>query len=383
MNIGILLPRSDIHPGIGLEFMDGLKTSLNGITPAIPVQFYAEGVGFGGMEKDVYQKAEKLVMMDGVDILLAFIDERILDLILPLANASGKLLVVINAGANCPQNWVPQPNVVRLTLQHAFLSWLSGKLAGAEENKKAALATTFYDCGYLHTAKMVTGLTQAGGTVAYNYISKRLYREGLDISDLNNFLLANTDTTNLCCIFDAWPASLFYALLNETEYADKLHLFCSPMMFESRALENAGAGFKFNIDGYVPWHITLDNAANKNFYTIYKQKTKKDPSIFSLLGWEAGLLIGMVEAKSGGDYADGGAIVKQLGNVELDSPRGKMILDATTQFFMSAPVCCSIPPGTTSLVISANDNYQSEWDEFTEEPLSGTSSGWTNTYLCY
>lgn len=383
MNIGILLPRSDIHPGIGLEFMDGLKTSLNGITPAIPVQFYAEGVGFGGMEKDVYQKAEKLLMIDGVDVLLAFIDERILDLILPLANASGKLLVVINAGANCPQNWVPQPNVVRLTLQHAFLCWLSGKLAADEKNKKAAMATTFYDCGYLHTAKMITHFMQSGGELTYNYISKRLYREGLDISDLNNFLLANTDTTNLCCIFDAWPASLFYTLLNETEYADKLHLFCSPMMFESRALENAGAGFRFNIDGYIPWHITLDNEANKNFNTIYKLKTKKDPSIFSLLGWEAGLIVRMVVTKSPDDYADGAALVKQLGEEELDSPRGKMIMDAATQFFISAPIRSMLAPGTSSLVISSKDNYQDEWDAFTEEPLSGTSSGWTNTYLCY
>ncbi|HEX2629077.1 MAG TPA: hypothetical protein VHM26_08700, partial [Chitinophagaceae bacterium] len=251
--------------------MDGLKTSLSGNTPAIPVQFYAEGVGFGGTEKDVYQKAEKLLMIDGVDVLLAFIDERILDLILPLANASGKLLVVINAGANCPQNWVPQPNVVRLTLQHAFLCWMSGKLA-AEGNKKAVMATTFYDCGYLHTAKMVGGFMEAGGDLRYNYISKRLYREGLDISDLNSFLLTETDTANLCCIFDAWPSSLFYALLNETEYANRLHLFCSPMMFEARALENANAGFKFTLDGYVPWHISVDNAANKEFNSIYKQK---------------------------------------------------------------------------------------------------------------
>jgi branched-chain amino acid transport system substrate-binding protein len=383
MNIGILLPRSDIHPGIGLEFMDGLKTSLNGITPAIPVQFYAEGVGFGGMEKDVYQKAEKLLMIDGVDILLAFIDERILDLILPLANASGKLIVVINAGANCPQNWVPQPNVVRLTLQHVFLCWLSGKLTAAEENKKAALTTTFYDCGYLHTAKMVTAFMQSGGELTFNYISKRLYREGLDISELNTFLLANTDTTNLCSIFDAWPASLFYALLNETEYADRLHLFCSPMMFEPRALENIGAGFKFKIDGYLPWHITLDNEANKNLNTIYKQKTKKDPSIFSLLGWEAGLIVRTVVTKSPDDYADGAALVKQLGEEKLDSPRGKMVLDATTQFFISAPVRAAIPAGTNSLTLSTKDNYQNEWNEFTEEPLSGTSSGWTNTYLCY
>ncbi|HEX2629176.1 MAG TPA: hypothetical protein VHM26_09195, partial [Chitinophagaceae bacterium] len=103
----------------------------------------------------------------------------------------------------------------------------------------------------------------------------------------------------------------------------------------------------------------------------------------SLLGWEAGLIIRMIEAKSHDDYADGAALVKLLGEEVLDSPRGKMTMDATTQFYLSAPFRCSLPAGAGSLVLSSNDNYHTEWDAYTEEPLSGTSSGWTNTYLCY
>ena len=76
------------------------------------------------MEKEVYEKAEKLLMIDGVDVLMAYIDQRVMSILTPLFYASGKLVIIINPGANYPLNWVPQKNMVNLTLQHGSYAGL-------------------------------------------------------------------------------------------------------------------------------------------------------------------------------------------------------------------------------------------------------------------
>ena len=124
MKIGILYPRSNAHPGMMMDFMDGIKTALKHQQLNDHVVLVSESTGLGGNEKEVYEKAEKLLVLEGVDILVAYIDLRVLEILKPLLYASGKLVLAVNPGANYPQNWVPQPNIINLTLQHSFLCWL-------------------------------------------------------------------------------------------------------------------------------------------------------------------------------------------------------------------------------------------------------------------
>ncbi len=120
MNIGILFPRSNTYPLIGSDFLEGFKTYIKqeGLDKEITIN--AESIGFGGSEKEVYAKAEKLLMMDDVDILIGFIDEKILELIKPLVLASGKLMMVVNAGANHPLNWCRRQILLPLVCNTPF-----------------------------------------------------------------------------------------------------------------------------------------------------------------------------------------------------------------------------------------------------------------------
>ena len=76
MNAGILLPRSNAHPEAGLDFMDGLRAFLKQKELKNQVQFFSEHAGYGAVETEVYEKVEKLLIIDDVDILLAYIDEN-------------------------------------------------------------------------------------------------------------------------------------------------------------------------------------------------------------------------------------------------------------------------------------------------------------------
>jgi branched-chain amino acid transport system substrate-binding protein len=383
MKIGILYPRSKAHPGITADFVDGIKTALQQQLGNQIIQLMSESISFGGQEKEVYEKAEKLLLLEGADVLVAFIDLRILEIIKPLLYASGKLVLVVNPGANYPENWIPQPNIINLTLQHAFLCWLTGKIAAQMKIENAAAATTFYDCGYLHTAAMVKGFVNDGGNITYNYVHNGLYDDSFEIKQLTDYLSLNKETDSLLCVFDSSPASLFYSKLNNYSEAGSLHLFVSPMMLEQAAMENRGGGFKFTVNGYLPWHTGIETDANSKFMEAYLQQTKREATVFSLLGWETGLILQQAFLQSNESFTDGTEIAAKLAAVKINSPRGNMKLDKETNYFIAPVHKCTLPENEGKLAVECIEDTENEWKEFTEIITEGVSSGWTNTYLCY
>ena len=381
MNIGFLSPRSDAHPAIALDFTVGLKLYLKEKKREGDIQLFTESIGFGGSEKEVYEKAEKLLMIEDVDILLAFVDERVLDILKPLVYASGKLMIVINAGANYPINWVPQENIIHLTLQHAFCNWLTG-IAAAKHSQQAATATTFYDGGYLHGTSVVKSFVKHRGDISFNFVNNDKYDDSFSVAPLTAFLDEHKDTRSVLCTFDSLPASLLYAAIDKQGSGSGLQFFVSPMMVEPPALENIGEGFSFSIEGHTPWSIYEESKNNKVFIRLYKENKKK-LSPFSLLGWETGMIAVHILEHAADHLADGSLLVNKLKEISFDGPRGKLVLDPETNFFLAPVYQCSIAAGSTKLKILPAADGENEWKDFVEEPTIGAVSGWTNTYLCY
>lgn len=383
MNIGILFPGSKTYPLIGLNFMEGLKTFTDSAGMVEDIKFFPESIGLGGVEKEVYAKAEKLLMIDDVDILVGFIDERILELIKPLILASGKLFVLVNPGGNHPTKWVPQPNIITLSLRHSFLCARNGIAAASGANKAAAVVSTFYDCGYLHLSTLVREFETAGGNVQFNYINNQLYDEHFNISGLAEFLDADKNTKTVLCVLDSLPASLFYKLLHEYDGAADLNLYVSPMMLEKEALKNLNSGFNFSVHGYLPWHISDPGEKNMQFANHYQDRLKKEPDIFSLLGWETGMILKEINDNNQIDCRNGESLTEMLKTKKLNGPRGTLQLDTSTLFYVAPVVRCIIPAQSPEMEMEYNMELKNEWKEFTEKPTEGYVSGWTNTYLCY
>jgi ABC-type branched-subunit amino acid transport system substrate-binding protein len=291
--------------------------------------------------------------------------------------ATGKLLLAVNPGANYPLNWITQPTVLHLNLQHAFLCHLTGALAAASGNGKAALATTYYDCGYLHSAAMVNELVEKGGSIQYNYINNQAYDTAFEINSLAGFLKAQTDCNNILCIADTLPGSLFYRLFNHVPAGRPLHLFVSPMMLQEKATGAIEIPSLYHVEGYLPWYPGIATASNETFIKACGRRA----GIFSLLGWETGLLLQAL--LQSGDAANGEAAVDYLKINPLQSPRGTLQLDAATQFYLAPAAKYSLAAGSGTPLIEWVTNLEKEWLAFTAFPTEGAVTGWTNTYLCY
>ena len=383
MNIGILYPRSKAHPGITQDLLDGLKTFIKQHELDKEWTLFSESIGIGGAEKEVYEKAEKLLIIDDVDVLVAYIDLRVMPILEPLFYTSAKPVIIVNPGANFPQNWIPQPNTMFLTLQHAFLCSLTGHLASDAENGRAGMTTTFYDCGYLHTAAMVKSFSRSGGIISFNYVNNQLYNDDFNIKELADLLSSDKTTHSLLCVFDELPASLLYDQLNAFDDAGDLHLFVSPMMLQQKALEKLPGGFKFSVDGYLPWDFSSTNEANTFFKDSYQKQAKKNAGIFSLLGWETGMILQQVAIGCKDNIRDGAKVVETLAGTKIPGPRGELKLDPATNYFISPVVRCSVKNNSDKIEMTGIGFPEHEWKTFSSVPIEGVTSGWTNTYLCY
>lgn len=381
MQVGVLYPRSNAHPSIAFDFLEAIKLAIHPGTNSKGITIRAENIGFGGVEKEVYEKAEKLLLAEGVDLLVAFIDQRVLPILEPLMFVSGKLLIVVNTGANYPQSWMPQPNNIQLTLNHGFLCWLTGNLAAVSGKRQhAAVSTSFYDCGYLHTAAISNSFLNAGGLITYNYVYNQSY-DRFDISGLTNFLEANPETNNLLCVYDELPGSLLYKALLSYQNHDRLHLYVSPMMLEPGAISTLSGTGSLSIAGHVPWIPGEANGPGHHFIKLYKEQFNKDPGIFALLGWECGLILNLINNQTGISNTNGQALVDYIKKIPVVSPRGELVLDEETHFFIAPFYRFSSSNGQTKK--SKLDISLTDWEAFTANKINGVVSGWTNTYLCY
>lgn len=372
----MLLPKSGTYPAIAISLMESIRRSLSEKGNSEKISFVSANIDFGGADKDVYSKAESLLVTEGADVLIAYIDMKVMDILEPLLYATGKLLIVVNAGANLPEKKVPQGGVVYLTQQHSFMSTLTGALAGSAG---AAYATTFYDCGYAQGAAMTDSFAATGGTVLYNYVNNLRYDDSFHIDELLAFIDQQEGApVNILCNFDELPTSLLYKKLDGHAHADKISLYVSPRMLTRNAI--GAGGYKFNIAGYTSWLPQAGTAENEAF----KKALNKEPDTFHLSGWQAGLVLNELLAMPEEVQASGEQAAAQLQGIVLHSPSSAMRLDPGTNFF-TADVAykCTLAAGESELTIAPEAISQEQWTNFVQSRYEGPASGWTNTYLCY
>ena len=154
------------------------------------------------------------------------------------------------------------------------------------------------------------------------------------------------------------------------------------MMLDETLKDQLGSGFSIkNTKGYTAWNSQLDNEFNKTFKESFKQTAKRNPGIFSLLGWETGVIIKEIiqlthEGKKGADA------VKELMQMTLNSPRGWLKFDESVQQTYSPVHLVSVNNNFDFAIEKTTEDTTDERKNFIDEKPEGAASGWRNTYLC-
>lgn len=365
------MPRSGEFPAMSFDLNDGFRLGLAeaGITDA---EIITDSIGFGEDIQLNHSKAEKLVMNDNVDLLVAYATSLNAEALYDFAKTAGKPILFLDAGMELFE-LPPSPHCYHITLQGTHASRLIGREA-AQDGKKIICATSFYDGGYRAPWAIALGIEEGKGSVCGNYVSV-FKPEEFSIDQLIH-VIENTEAQAITVCFSMYLAELFMKGLKEKNpLSTSLPFYCTPFTAEEQWLEKCDfPGGTFHT--IVPWSLMLENPVQQTMKNALLKNKNKTANLFSLLGWEAAFVVDQI--------IKGGA--SSLNNWSFESPRGTVRFHPDTHCAY-APLYNAFIEGNENgkcrLRVTNTINIQPEehLSVFRSRP-EGEYTRWRNNYFC-
>jgi branched-chain amino acid transport system substrate-binding protein len=378
--IGILLPRSTYYQSIGFDLHEGLRSGIKQ-TGRENIRIVTENIGFGADKQQCYRSAERLLLEENANLIIAYIGHRTAELLKPLFLATNKILIVLDAGVNMPTEWPTCPNIFYHSLHNTLGAWLTAKKAIKDGYTNGGMVTGYYDAGYLHTYSISKSFENAGGKICFNHATG--YKEtDFTMKPLKEHLENNSNSA-LLSLFSGDFVQWYFDEIKK-EFSEKnIPIYLTPFGFEETMLENAV--YPSNaITGIASWSKKIETSQNKLFIESI-ESTGKTPNIFSLLGWESAIIALKtldLTAKNNNKVTQ---IASELHAFEFEGPRGKISFDAKTNNSICPLYEASIieNKGMCEVEIGPEiKNIKEEFEEMCQLPLENNISAWYNSYTC-
>jgi branched-chain amino acid transport system substrate-binding protein len=222
-----------------------------------------------------------------------------------------------------------------------------------------------------------TSLEDSGGAINYNHIGQ-LKRSDFTLAPLTEHLAKPGTDGVLASYCGDMMEDFFRAAATHNAFKDH-PVYGSSFMGEEEWLAKVPyPGVDVRV--CVPWAQELDNAENKEFKTVLGKRA----NVFSLLGWEAGMV-----AATAIQATDAAGAIKNMEGLTMNTPRGGVLLDADTHH-CHAPVYegwveRDEATGNCKLVSGeASPNTENERIKLDQRIIAtvGPYTSWLNTYAC-
>lgn len=165
MNIGLLLPHSQLRPALTQQLFKGIEEAFEKADR--PYEFLYENIGHGSDKKECLQAAQNLFLYKNVDTLFAMTGHQILEPLIELGKQYGKDVVILDMGA---RPWT-YSSMLALEHQHFYSfgiwesAWQLGQHAASELGKRTLVSSSLFNSGYPLTWSYEQGLASAGGEI--------------------------------------------------------------------------------------------------------------------------------------------------------------------------------------------------------------------------
>jgi branched-chain amino acid transport system substrate-binding protein len=369
--IGILLPRSSEFPSMAFDILDGVRTHLQLLNLG-DSQLFTQNIGFGDDSGVVLSAAERLVMENDVQLIIAYATSLNAELLYPLADTVGRPFLFIDAGMEFFE-LPPNPNCFHITLQGLEACVQLARQA-ANAGKSVFSATSFLDGGYRSIWAFEKGLKSADATFSGHYIGH--YQPAEFTLAPFTAQVSSGQSQAILASFSSYLNQLFLTKLkDEPEAARSLPFYCGPFMADEQLLKNIPfPGGTYHT--VVPWATSLSNAENAEFLQTILTEKQKQANLFHLLGWEA--------ASAAKQLLEKGAAA--MPGWSYQSPRGTVTFHPETN-------CAYAPLSNGYIAASANGNCELQINASAEvsaddhrklffmKPDEGFSR-WRNNYFC-
>jgi branched-chain amino acid transport system substrate-binding protein len=373
--VGILLPKSVIYPSINFDLVNGLKAGLASKGDNI-TEVKTENIALGADDKLIYAQCEKLVF-EGCSVIAGYINPASAEKLEQLMAQANAVFLCLDAGYHFPSDFTKREHIFYLSLQGALCCSVLATIAAGEGVLNAAYTGSYYESGYRSVFAFHTSLEDSGGAINYNHIGQ-LKRSEFTLDPLTEHLAKPGTDGVLASYCGDMMEDFFRVAAAQSAFKDH-PVYGSSFMGEEEWLAKVPyPGVDVRV--CVPWALELDSKENKEFKTALGKRA----TVFSLLGWEAGIV-----AATAIKATDAGEATKNLEGLTISSPRGQLMLAADTHH-THAPVYeawverdeatgnCKLVPG------EASPNTENERIKLDQRIIAtvGPYTSWLNTYAC-
>jgi branched-chain amino acid transport system substrate-binding protein len=317
MKIALLLPRSVIYPSISFDIIDGFKQSLKNIGLEGYHEIVSAGIGVAAKHEEIYQRCEQF-LIEGADIIVGYMSPLAAEFVHPLFQAADKTLLVLDSGYHFPAFDGKLSNAYFISLQGSLCTRVIVNQAIEQGYKNFAFSCSFYDAGYRPSYIYSVAVEEKGGTIGFNHITS-LRRSDFTLAPLREYIEKEEKTAVLVSFCGDMAEDFFnesntisvnHAVYGTCFTADELWL--KKITYPGKDWSSA-----------VAWSRTLKTPENEVFLHTMNGIKEGKANLFSLLGWEAALFIGMEN------------II--FDEISIDSPRGRVWMNPDNGF-AEAPV---------------------------------------------
>jgi branched-chain amino acid transport system substrate-binding protein len=371
-NIGLLLPRSVIYPSINFDILEGLRCSL-AAAGANDVQVTTENIAHGENDNVIYAHCEKM-LMNGIMVIAGYVNPATTIKLQPLFENAGGVFIALDAGYQFAFERKHCPNIFTVSLGGALACRLIARNATLEENNHFSFVSSFYDAGFRTAYTFFNSLGENGGEISFNHITQ-LKRADFTLEPLRQHLQTSPGDSIFVSFCGDMTEDLFNALRADAAFA-RHAFYGAPFVAEETWLAKINYP-GMNIKTCVPWARQLSNLANNEFINALAAK-KREANVFSLLGWEAGILVAKVIESGSFSVLEGFEFASPRGAVKIDAARHIVVAPMYVAQIVKdeATGKCCLLPGPELLDQKELDKFEQEKDAFP----GGTV--WQNAYAC-
>ena len=332
IKLGVLLPYSKVYQQLGED-----------ITSGMVLYFERSGFKAGGrtialIREDeeidpqvALRKARKLIESDNVDLLAGLVASPSAIAVRDLVHNSKTPLVIANAGANVVTRARRSPYIFRVSFSNWQTCYPIGRWFYDNVARSCLVGAADYAAGHEDIAGFKESYLAAGGkTVAEDY-------PPLNNTDYGPYV-AQMQQARPVAIF------VFFAGSDAARFVTQAAQYG---LFKDARL--AGPGFLVEEDvlpaegrnalgaySCLHWALTLQTPENLAFTRAYRERWRRDATVYAMQGFDAARVIVDTVHAVDGDTTNKARLIEAMAAVRFTSPRGPFSFDPETHNVIQA-----------------------------------------------
>lgn len=326
VKLGVILPYSKVYQQLGEDITSGMT-------------LYFESVGWkaGGRQitmiredEDIdpqiaLRKARKLIESDNVDLMTGLVSSASALALRDVIHNSKTLLVISNAGANAVTRSRRSPYIFRVSFSNWQTCYPIGRWFFENIARSCVVGAADYAAGHEDINGFKESYLAAGGRVGAEVYPP------LNNTDYAPYI-AQMQRARPEAVFVFFAGSDAVRFVTQAEQYGLLkdaRLVGPGFLVEEDVLPAQGRA-AVGVYSCLHWALTLQRPENLAFTRAYRERWKREATVYAMQGYDAARVIIEALNATGGDTADKSRLIDALAAVQFKSPRGALAFDPET-----------------------------------------------------